>query len=111
MAQRVHIVLEDDLDGTPASETVTFSLDGNAYEVDLSEVNAQALRDALAPWVAVARKASTPRRTSTRRPARSGSSKASATEIRAWAKDQGLEVSERGRVRDEVKAAYEAAHA
>jgi hypothetical protein len=56
MAQKVQIILEDDFDGGAADETVTFALDGAEYEIDLSDANAQALRDALAPWVANGRK-------------------------------------------------------
>ena len=56
MAQRVQIILEDDYDGGTADETVTFALDGAEYEIDLSSKNATGLREALAPWVAHARK-------------------------------------------------------
>ena len=98
MAQRVHISLTDDLlgDDTPADETLTFGLDGATYEIDLSSDNAAKLRDVLAPYVANGRKTS--------------GGATSANEIRAWAREQGMEVSDRGRVRDDVKAAYEAAH-
>lgn len=112
MAQRVQIILEDDFDGTEADDTVLFGLDGAEYEVDLSGENAQRLRDALAPWVAVARK------TGGRR--KRGASNASATkspagtstgEIRAWAQAEGYEVSSRGRVSAEIRDAYDKAHA
>ena len=58
MAQRVHIVLEDDVDGSEADETVIFGLDGSSYEIDLSAKNAAKLRDALAVYVAAARRVS-----------------------------------------------------
>lgn len=115
MAQRVRIELTDDFlnDDTPADETVTFTLDGISYELDLTAANAARLRDDFAPWVAVARRVAGRAKTAGR-PAsgrRSRSSAASANEVRVWARDQGMEVSDRGRVRDEVRAAYEAAHA
>lgn len=107
MAQRVSIELVDDIDGTPADETVTFGLDGASYELDLSAANAAALREALATYIGHARRvsSSSSRRSSPRRP--SGSSDARA--IREWARANGYKVPERGRVSSEVKAAYEAA--
>ncbi len=109
MAQRVHIVLEDDLDGSDAEETVTFGLDGVSYEIDLSVDNAAALRDALAPYVGSARRVSgrtSPRRTSSR----GRTSGPTPAEVRDWARAEGREVSDRGRVPAEVRAAYDAAH-
>lgn len=104
MAQRVHIVLEDDLDGSNADETVTFALDGVNYEIDLSKKNAAKLRDAFALYVGSAR------RVSGRAPRRGrGRGGPSAAEIREWAREQGYEVSDRGRVPADVRAAYEAA--
>jgi hypothetical protein len=109
MAQRVHIVLEDDLDGTEAEETVTFGLDGVTYEIDLSSKNAAVLRDCLAPYVASARR--TAGRASSRRASSRGrSSGPSPAEVRDWARAEGREVSDRGRVPAEVRAAYDAAH-
>jgi hypothetical protein len=109
MAQRVSIELVDDVDGTPADETVTFGLDGATYELDLSAANAAALREALAGYIGHARRVSS---TSSRR---SGSSRRSsgssdARAIREWARANGHKVPERGRVSSEVKAAYEAAN-
>jgi hypothetical protein len=98
-------VLVDDLDGGSADETVTFGLDGNAYEIDLSQANADRLREALAPFVAGARRISGRKGRAT--PRSSGNSDAAA--IRAWAKQNGHAVSERGRVSAEIRAAYEAA--
>ena len=115
MAQRVRIELTDDLlaDETPADETVTFALDGVTYEIDLTADNAGKLRDELAPWIASARRPSGQRRQAARpgvsRRSRGGTG--SANDIRVWARAQGMEVSDRGRVRDEVRTAYEAAHA
>lgn len=114
MAQRVHISLTDDLlgDDTPADETLTFGLDGATYEIDLSSDNAAKLRDVLAPYVANGRKTSGGRRVTAgpRRGGKASGGATSANEIRAWAREQGMEVSDRGRVREDVKAAYEAAH-
>lgn len=118
MAQKIHIVLEDDLDGSEASETVSFGLDGTSYEIDLNEQNAAALRDALASYVGHARKVTSSRRGASgggagRRAAASGSSNGggpSAKEIREWARSNGYEVPDRGRVSAEVREAFDAAH-
>src|SRR4051794_123747 len=105
MAQRVNVELIDDLDESPAAETVSFALDGVSYEIDLSESNASKLRDALAPYLGHARRTAGRRGGSSRGSSSrsSGSSGASgsngnAADIRAWARENGFEVSERGRV-------------
>jgi hypothetical protein len=103
MAQKVHIVLVDDLDGSDASQTVSFGLDGTSYEIDL---NAAALRDALSGYVGHARKVSS----SSRRRKGTATSGPGASEIRDWAKANGMKVSDRGRVSAEVRQAYDAAH-
>jgi len=105
MAQRVQVILEDDFDGGTAEETVSFALDGVEYEIDLSAENAQGLRDALAPWLAHARKTGGRRKRGLKPVPDSSTS-----EIRAWAQANGHDVSSRGRVSSEVRAAYEAAH-
>jgi len=112
MAQKILTILEDDLDGGKADETVVFSLDGSAYEIDLSSKNAQKLRDAFAPFVSSARKAgarSGPGRGRGGRGGR-GSGGPDPAEVRAWAREQGLNVSERGRVSGEILEKYRAAH-
>ncbi len=112
MAQKIQVILVDDIDGGTAEETVSFALDGVSYEIDLSAKNSKKLRDAFAPYVAEARKS----RGGRRRSAAGGSARrrssgaGSASEIRAWARENGYDVSERGRVSEEVRAAYEAAH-
>jgi hypothetical protein len=110
MAQKIHVVLEDDLDGSEASETVSFGLDGTSYEIDLNDKNAAALRDALATYVGHGRKVgNAPRRG--RKPAGTTSTSGpSAREIREWARSNGHDVPDRGRVSSEVREAYDAAH-
>jgi hypothetical protein len=108
MAQKVHIVLEDDLDGSDATQTVSFALDGTSYEIDLNDKNASALRDALATYVGHGRKVSSARR-GRRSPSSSGNGH-SAKEIRDWARSNGHKVPERGRIPGEVREAFEAAH-
>ena len=102
MAQKVQVLLVDDLDGGEASETVSFALDGNNYEIDLSGKNATEMRDAFAKYVASARKAGRSTSSSGGRSSRRGSSTAmdrdQAAAIRSWAKKQGLKVSDRGRI-------------
>jgi hypothetical protein len=105
MAQQVQVVLVDDLDGGPADETVAFALDGTAYEIDLSSANAVRLRDALATYVGHARKAA---RGSGRRSSRTTRGAGNSAEIRSWAKAQGLQVNERGRIPATIVAQYEA---
>jgi hypothetical protein len=106
MAQKVQVVLVDDVDGGSADETVTFSLDGVAYEIDLSTGNAAKLREAIAPWVGSARRVGGRARTARRGTARSAGGKN--TEIRQWARANGYTVSDRGRIPAEVKAAFDA---
>ncbi len=108
MAQKVNIVLVDDIDGSDASQTVSFGLDGTSYEIDLSDTNAGALREALASYIGHARKAGG----SGRRGRRGASTNLgpSTKEIRDWARSNGHEVSDRGRVSAEVRRAFDAAH-
>ena len=110
MAQKVNIILVDDIDGSDATETVSFGLDGTTYEIDLNEGNAAALREALGGYVGHARKVTG----GARRPRRSSGAPAGGASntraVREWAKSQGMEVSERGRISAEVQKAYDAAH-
>ncbi len=105
MAQKVQIILEDDLTGGAADETVTFALDGTTYEIDLSTKNAAALRDAFAPYVGHARKVGRAGKAAKK----STQLGASAGEIRAWAKSNGFDVPERGRIPANVREAFDAA--
>jgi nucleoid-associated protein Lsr2 len=110
MAQKVTVTLVDDLDGTEAEETVEFGLDGASYQIDLSEDNAERLRDALAEYVDHARRSGGRRRANARpagRPARPASADREQNQaIRAWARKQGMKVSDRGRIPSEVIDAY-----
>lgn len=106
MAQRIHVVLEDDIDGAPAEETVSFALDGVSYEIDLSADNAAKLRDDVAVWIGHARRSGGRKQTSR---ARSGGRK-NVGEVREWARANGYQVSDRGRISGEVQRAYDAAH-
>jgi nucleoid-associated protein Lsr2 len=105
MAQKITVALEDDLDGGPADETVRFGLGSTEYEIDLSKKNAAAFRRKIAPFIEHARKAGR----GLRRPGRTASSREHSGDIRAWAKDQGIAVSDRGRIPASVVAQYEAA--
>jgi len=108
MAQKVNIVLVDDLDGSDATETITFGLDGTSYEIDLNDKNAAQLRDALSGYVGHARKlGAAPRRG---RKAAASADGPSAREIRDWARSNGYDVPDRGRVSAEVRSAYDAAN-
>ena len=119
MAQRVNVVLVDDIDGNDAVETVTFALDGVEYEIDLSEENANKLRDALGVYIGHGRRTGGRRRSgsgggeqksSRSRSNASSSDGPSASEIREWARANGHTVPDRGRVSAEVREAYAAAH-
>ncbi len=113
MAQRVNVVLVDDLDGSDAVETVSFALDGVDYEIDLSDQHASELRTALSLYVGHGRRTGGRRKGGKRAAAASaaaGPESATAAEIRSWARDNGWEVPERGRVSADVREAYDAAH-
>jgi Lsr2 len=106
MATKITVALEDDLDGGPAEETLRFGVDGSEYEIDLNKKNARAFRRQLAPFIEHARRAGRGQR---RRPVRTSSSRGRSGGIRAWAKDQGIAISERGRIPASVVEQYEAA--
>jgi hypothetical protein len=106
MATKVSVALEDDIDGGPAVETIRFGLGGTEYEIDLNPRNATKFREQLAPYVEHARRASGGPR---RRSVRTASSRQRSGGIRAWAKEQGIPVSARGRIPASVVEQYEAA--
>ena len=108
MAQKIQTLLIDDLDGSEAEGTVRFGLDGAEYEIDLNAGHAQALRDGLARYVQAARRAGGGTRRAARGRRRAPGGPGS-TEVREWAKAQGIEVKDRGRVPAEVVARFKAA--
>ena len=110
MAQKVQVILVDDIDGGSADETVSFSLDGVSYEIDLSTKNAAAFRDSLAQYVGTARKVGgrSSGRTGRRRSAGGDNRTA---QIREWARANGQKVNDRGRISATVVEAYDKAHA
>jgi hypothetical protein len=105
MASRTIVELTDDTDGKPAAETVYFALDGREYEIDLSEVNATALREVIAPWTGSARRL-TGRRG---RPVTRVETGVDTAAVRAWASSNGIQVSARGRLPKDVVEQYRAA--
>lgn len=108
MAQRVQILLEDDLDGSEASETVNFSLDGKSYEIDLSAANSAQLRDDFAKWIGHSRSVRGRARVAT--PTRA-TGRTDLNKVRDWGRKNGFQVSDRGRVSAEVQEAYARANA
>lgn len=112
MAQRVQIILEDDIDGTDAAETVQFALDGATYEVDLNEQHATQLRESFTTWIGAARKI----RGGASKPSSGvGSSRPKAdsellNKIREWGRANAHQVSDRGRLSQQVQDAYHQAH-
>ena len=111
MAQRVQILLEDDTDNSVANETVSFALDGVNYEIDLSSANAARLREDLSHWVGYARSSGGRRSAGRRRGTGAVAHKrANVSAVREWARAQGMQVSDRGRVPGSVQDAYDKAH-
>jgi hypothetical protein len=106
MASKVVVTLEDDLDGGRGQETVRFGVGGTEYEIDLNKKNARAFRKQLAPFIEHARRAGRGQR---RRPARTAPGRERSGDIRAWANEQGIAVSGRGRIPASVVTQYEAA--
>ncbi len=113
MAQR--IVLSDDLDGSEATQTINYVIDGQEYEIDLSDENVQRFHEALEPFVSasrqVSRQAAPARRGRGDGRRRGGTSgRSDIAQIRAWAESQGMDVSARGRIKKEIIDAYDQAH-
>ena len=108
MAQKVQITLIDDLDGSEAIETVAFALDGQSFEIDLSARNATKRRAGLAAYVGAARQGAKTAAAGTarKRPSRD---RARTADVRAWAKEHGHQIKDRGRVPADVVAEYERA--
>ena len=112
MAQKVHVELVDDLDGSAAAETLAFGLDGPTYEIDLNKRNAKAFRKSLETYVSAARRTG-----GKRQPKSNGKSVAkgkvdlgpSTRELRDWARDNGFEVADRGQIPNAVREAFASA--
>jgi hypothetical protein len=108
VAQKIQTLFIDDLDGSAAEGTVRFGLDGTEYEIDLNAGHAKELRDALARYVDAARRVG-----SVRRPLRGGrrgvAGDLNAVEVREWARAQGIEVKDRGRVPADLIVKFRAA--
>lgn len=116
MAKQTEVRLIDDLDGGEAHNTVGFAIDGRGYELDLSKENEEQLRNALAPFIKVARRAHIPAgfersprrlRVGNLKETRAGDTVA----IRDWARRNNLAVSDRGRVSHDIRRQYQAAMA
>lgn len=107
MAQKIQTLFIDDLDGSEADGTVRFGLDGTEYEIDLNANHAGALRKSLARYVEAARRRAAQR--PGRSPRRSAASGADSTEVRAWARSQGIDVKDRGRIPAELVVKFRAA--
>jgi hypothetical protein len=113
MAQQTTVRFIDDLDESDAAETVSFALDNKTYEIDLNEANAAKLRDALAPFITAGRRARATQGLRASTPVRGNADKAERTEylkrVRVWAREQGVEISDRGRVSEDVQRRYQEA--
>jgi hypothetical protein len=105
VAKQAIVTLVDDIEGGPADETVRFGIGSQQYEIDLNSKNAARLRKRLAPFIARGR----PAGRTQHRSRRSAGSRQRSRDIRAWALDQGIELSERGRIPASVVDLYEAA--
>ena len=109
MAQKIQTLFIDDLDGSAAEGTVRFGLDGTEYEIDLNEEHTKELREVLARYVGAGRRASGAARQPTRTGRRVPAGGLNTTEVREWAKAQGIEVKDRGRVPAELVVKFKAA--
>lgn len=107
MAQRVEVLLIDDIDDTEADETVTFALDGVRYEIDLNSSHSAELREQLKPWTNAARRAGGRKSSKTKTNSLSPNER---TAIRAWARSQGHTIGDKGRIAASIQEAYVAAH-
>lgn len=101
MAQKVHTLFIDDIDGGEAEGTVRFALDGTEYEIDLTAKHSEELRGTLNNYIAHARKAGGGARRRVRKPSSSDT-----VAVRAWARENGFDIKERGRVPAETIAKY-----
>lgn len=109
MAQKIQTLLIDDIDGGEAEGTIRFALDGLEYEIDLSAAHSAELRKSLEKYLAHARKVRGTTGRTARGANRRGSSPLDTTAVRSWAREQGIDIKERGRVPASVVAQYKAA--
>ena len=110
MAQKVEVTLIDDLDGGQADETIAFGLDGTQYVIDLSGENAKKLREAVARYIEAARKDRGSLMAGRGTARKASSPGPNTSDVREWAKAQGHEVSERGRVSKALVVKFQEAH-
>jgi Lsr2 len=106
MAQKIQTLYVDDLDGSAAEGTIHFSFEGTDYEIDLNAAHAKALRKALDKYIEAGRKVSRAAGRGSRRGRAPGTGPNSSSEVRAWARRQGITVSDRGRIPGEVTARF-----
>ncbi|WP_156250877.1 histone-like nucleoid-structuring protein Lsr2 [Pseudactinotalea terrae] len=109
MASKTVVELIDDLDGTAATQTIRFAVDGVSYEIDLNDKHAAQLREALEKWTSHGRRVGGRRRAG-HAATNGASSHRDLAAVREWAKGNGHKVSDRGRVPQAVLTAYDAAH-
>jgi hypothetical protein len=108
MARQITEVLIDDIDGGNASVSVQFAYEGKSYAIDLNKRNAKKFDDAIKPWITAGRRVTA--RSGAARKSTTGSDPAYLSQVRAWAKENGREVSARGRIAQQTLDAYKAAH-
>jgi hypothetical protein len=111
VAQKIQTLFIDDIDGGAAEGTVRFALDGTEYEIDLNAEHTEELRSALGKYVSHARKVGSARRAgrAAGRASRGAGPALNTTEIRNWAREQGYDIKDRGRVPADLVAKYQAA--
>jgi hypothetical protein len=108
MAQKIQTLFIDDIDGGEAEGTIRFALDGTEYEIDLSKNHSEALRTALANYIEHSRKVGGTARRVTRGSRRTATT-VDNTAVRAWAKEQGIDIKERGRIPGDIVEKYRTA--
>jgi len=113
MASKTRVILTDDIDGSEATQTITFAYQSVTYEIDLNDDHALALQESFADWISSARRMTgTARRTGSPsvRARATPASGATGSEVRQWLRDNGHTVSERGRISATLQQIYDAAH-
>lgn len=113
MAQKTQVVLTDDMDGSEATQTLSFAFQGVSYEIDLNDDHASALEESFSDWIAAARKVSAARGGKTRRGSAATTAPDSGrdvNEVRTWLREQGHQVADRGRIAANLLEEYDKAH-